>query len=211
MTHVRRTLLIAAGAATLLLSACGSETPGTAAPGPAASQQSIESEPTTTTSSSSSAASAPSAAGLTEPGTSLKFGEKAVVPFSYGTTKTGTIAVTVTGIEQGENSELVKFGEKAKGITPYYVRLTVENVSGNDLAGIAVELRGLGDDGRSTGVALIGDTDKCDSTTAKRDFTTAGAKYETCTLAGAKDGSKVTTVAFNRGDGYQKSPILWKS
>ncbi|NEE16105.1 hypothetical protein G3M58_57760, partial [Streptomyces sp. SID7499] len=35
------------------------------------------------------------------PGTKVKIGERAVLPFTYGTDKKGTIAVTVTAIEKG--------------------------------------------------------------------------------------------------------------
>jgi hypothetical protein len=34
-------------------------------------------------------------------------------PFKYGTTKSGTIAITVTAIEKGANADLAKYGDKA--------------------------------------------------------------------------------------------------
>jgi hypothetical protein len=148
---------------------------------------------------------------MTAPGSQLKVGDRAVVPFKYSTDKEGTIAITVTAIEQGANADLAKFGDKAKGIVPFYLRISVENVGGTDLAYSSVTLRGLGADGKSTGVIISGETDKCQSETAKRDFTTAGAKYETCVLQGAREGSKITAASFDKGDGYLKSPVVWKS
>jgi hypothetical protein len=213
LTHVRTALLFAAGAAALLLTACGSETSG--APVPADPEQQATSTPERTTSSpleapSSSAAAEP-AGDVTAPGSKLKVGDRAVVPFKFGTDKQGTIAITVTAIEQGANADLAKFGDKAKGIVPFYIRVSVENVGGTDLAYSSVSLRGLGADGKSTGVIISGETDKCQSETAKRDFTTAGSKYETCVLQAAREGSRITAASFDKGDDYLKSPVVWTS
>ncbi|WP_284740180.1 hypothetical protein [Amycolatopsis sp. RTGN1] len=208
MKHVRTTALLAACAAGLLLSACGEES-GQAAP---AAPTSAPAAPASDSASpeSSTAAAAP-AGDVTKPGTELKLGERAVVPFKYGTTKSGTIAITVTAIEKGANADLAKYGDKAKGITPFYLRATVENVDGADLAYSSVSLRALGTDGRSTGVIITGSTDQCKSGTAGKDFTKAGAKFETCTLQGAREGSEVAAATFDKGDGYDKSPLVWKN
>ncbi|MGK3207900.1 hypothetical protein [Amycolatopsis sp. MEPSY49] len=201
MKHVRTTALLACAAA-LLLSACGGES-GQAAPAAPTSAPTAAAE-------SSTAAAAP-AGDVTKPGTELKLGERAVVPFKYGTNKSGTIAITVTAIDKGDNADLAKYGDKAKGITPYYLRATVENVDGADLAYSSVSLRALGSDGRSTGVIITGSTDQCKSGTAGKDFTTAGAKFETCTLQGAREGATVEAATFDKGDGYDKSPVVWKN
>ncbi|WP_290058308.1 hypothetical protein [Amycolatopsis solani] len=202
MKHVRTTALLAAA---FLLSACGSE-PGQATP---AAPSETPAAPASATE-SSTAAAAP-AGNVTKPGTELKVGERAVVPFKYGTTKSGTIAITVTAIEKGENADLAKYGDKAKGITPFYLRATVENVDGADLSYASVSLRARGADGRSTGVIITGSTDGCKSGTAGKDFTAPGAKFETCTLQGAREGAEVAAATFDKGDGYDKSPVVWKS
>ncbi|QFZ20881.1 hypothetical protein [Saccharothrix syringae] len=211
MTHVRSALLVAAGSAALLLSACGSSTDGAAAPAdtttPATTVESTA-ESTTTTSSATSAARP--AGDVTAPGAKLKVGERAVVPFKYGTEKSGTIALTVTAIEEGTNAELAHFGDKAKGITPVYIRVAVENVGGTDLAHSSVSLRALGADGKGTGVIISGDTDRCESESAGRDFTTAGAKYETCVLQGTREGTAVAGASFDRAEGYEKAPLVWE-
>ena len=206
MKHVRTTALLAACAAGFLLSACGEES-GQAAP---AAPTSAPAAPASESPESSTTAAAP-AGDVTKPGTELKLGERAVVPFKYGTTKSGTIAITVTAIEKGANADLAKYGDKAKGITPFYLRATVENVDGADLAYSSVSLRALGTDGRSTGVIITGSTDQCKSGTAGKDFTQAGAKFETCTLQGAREGSEVAAATFDKGDGYDKSPLVWKN
>ncbi|MEU4766561.1 hypothetical protein AB0H12_25235 [Actinosynnema sp. NPDC023794] len=209
-THVNRTLVASVGALALLLSACGDATTGTAAP---AFTTEVTTEKTTSsatpTKGSTSAAEDAPAGDVTAPGTKLKVGERAVIPFKYGTDKNGTIAVTVTAIEQGANADLAAFGEKAKGITPFYIRVTVENVGGTDLSYSSLSLRALGADGKGTGVIISGDTKQCESETAKKDFTTAGAKYETCVLQGAREGAAVASASYANGDGYDKSPITW--
>jgi hypothetical protein len=204
VTHARGPLFIAAAAtAGLLLSGCGSETTGTAAPA------STTTAATTTSEETSSAAAVPTG-DATAPGTKLKVGARAVTPYA-ATDKNGTIAVTLTAIEPGAKEDLAKFGDKAKGITPFYLRVRVENLSGTDLRYTSVSLRGLGADGKGTGVIISGDTPKCDSTSAPKTFTTAGASYETCVLTAAPDGSKVAAAEYNRGDGYDKSPVVWES
>jgi len=207
--QVNRTLVASVGALALLLSACGDATTGTAAPAtteaPAETTSSAASKSSATT---TTAADAP-AGDVTAPGAKLKIGERAVVPFKYGTDKNGTIAITVTAIDQGANADLAAFGEKAKGITPFYIKVTVENVGGTDLSYSSLSLRALGADGKGTGVVISGDTAQCESETAKKDFTTAGAKYETCVLQGAREGAAVASAAYSNGDGYDKSPITW--
>ena len=207
MTHARGPLFIAAAAtAGLLLSGCGSETTGTASP---ASTETTTQE-TTRETTSSKAAPVPAGGDVTAPGTKLKVGARAVIPYTLSD-KSGTMAITLTAIEQGAKEDLAKFGDKAKNITPFYLRVKVENLSGTDLRYTSVSLRGLGADGRGTGVIISGDTANCDSSSAPKTFTTAGATYETCVLSGAPDGSKVAAAEYNRGDGYDKSPVIWES
>lgn len=152
---------------------------------------------------------APAGGDVAAPGTKLKTGDRAVLPFKYGTDKKGTIAVTVTAIEKGAEADMAGFGAKAKGMTPYYIRMKVENVGGTDLSYASLKLRGQLEDGGPTGVVLIGDLPgKCDSETASRDFTTKGASYETCSLSATKT-KPITAASFNEGDAYSDSPVLW--
>ncbi|WP_230422771.1 hypothetical protein [Prauserella cavernicola] len=147
---------------------------------------------------------------ITAPGTELKIGETATVPFEYGTDKSGTIAVTVTAIEQGEEADLAQFGERAKGLVPYFVKYTVENVDGSDLAYSNLSLRAVTAEGRSTGVVITGGVEgKCESETADQDFTTAGASYETCRLQAGQAGVEVAGAEFSEGDDYSDDPIVW--
>ncbi|GLY50544.1 hypothetical protein [Lentzea sp. NBRC 102530] len=209
MTHARGPLFLAVAAtAGLLLTACGGETTGSPVAAPETTTETTSESPTST----SKKEDTPVAAGgdVTAPGTKLKVGARAVLPMSSGD-KTGTIAVTLTAIEAGAKEDLAKFGDKAKNVTPFYLRVKVENLSGTDLSYTSVSLRGLGTDGKGTGVIISGDTPKCDSTSAPKTFKTAGETYETCVLTAAPDGSAVVAGEYNRGDGYTKSPVVWES
>ncbi|WP_285569882.1 MULTISPECIES: hypothetical protein [unclassified Streptomyces] len=156
-------------------------------------------------------AGAPAGGDVAAPGTKLKIGDRAILPFTYGTEKKGTVAVTVTAIEKGAEADMAPFGAKAKGMTPYYIRMKVENVSGTDLSYASLRLRGKLEGGGPTGVILIGDLPgKCDNETAPRDFTTKGASYETCSLSATKT-DPIAAALFEDGDAYSDSPVLWTS
>ncbi|MFC7355916.1 hypothetical protein ACFQW9_35240, partial [Streptomyces caviscabies] len=85
---------------------------------PASSEPSSESP----TDDSGNGGEAP-AGDVTAPGTKLKTGDRAVLPFRYTSDKQGTIAVTVTAIEKGAESDMAAFGDKAKGMTPYFIKM----------------------------------------------------------------------------------------
>ncbi|MGW7660946.1 hypothetical protein [Streptomyces sp. NPDC054756] len=144
---------------------------------------------------------------VTAPGTGLKVGDKAVLPFEYAKKK-GTLAITVTAIDKGTEADMSRFGERAKGLTPYFIKMKVENVGDTDLSRAYVQLRGLLDGGRSTGVSLIGDIPgKCDKESAPAEFG-KGVSYETCSLAASQSGD-VTGAEFDDDDAYGDKPVVW--
>ncbi|MGC7094373.1 hypothetical protein ACPZ19_06900 [Amycolatopsis lurida] len=202
-----RTAVFAAGFAALtLLTACGGQEKSAApAPAPAPAESTAQAAE-----SSAAPAGSTDSAEITKPGTELKVGDRAVVPFKYGTKQTGTIAITVDSIDVGPASDLAAVGEKAKGLVPVYIRLTVENVGGTDLAHSTVRLRAQGPDGRSTGVVVTGDIPKCKSDAAPKDFTKAGAKYETCELQAIREGSSVGAATYTDTENTKDEPIVWK-
>jgi hypothetical protein len=193
------------------LSACGGDEEGAAAqdpppPAPVSSAPSSESPAT-----GSGDGAVPADGEITAPGTKLKVGDRAVLPFEYTSKKKGTIAVTVTAIEKGAPADMAAFGAKAKGMTPYFIKMKVENVGGTDLAYASLRLDGVLDGGSGTGVVLIGEIPgKCDRESAPREFTTKGASYETCSLS-ATTGTPVTAAKFDEGDEYRDGPIVWTS
>ena len=162
----------------------------------------------------SASAGAPPAGGntqVTAPGTKLKIGQRAVVPWEYGSTR-GTIGITVTAIEQGDAAAFrSRFGAKAASLVPYYIRFSVENVDGSDLSNVgAPRLSAQLSDGSSTGVVLSGSLPDCESGDADGEFSTPGARFESCTLQAARTGSTITTAVFDDDlGGYDDRELLW--
>ncbi|MGC5394596.1 hypothetical protein ACPXCP_02460 [Streptomyces sp. DT20] len=194
-------------------SASAQDSPSASAPASAdpAASDSAAADPSSPSADPGDDGGAPAGGDTTAPGTKLKVGEKAVLPFKYGTDKKGTIAVTVTAIEKGAEADMAGFGAKAKGMTPYYIRMKVENVGGTDLSYASLRLRGELADGGPTGIVLIGDLPgKCDSESAPSEFTTKGASYETCSLSATKT-TPIAAASFDEGDAYSDSPVLWTS
>ncbi len=210
-------IVFAAAMATIALglSACGSDEGSGAqdppATTPATSESDTESTSADSDDDSGDDAAAPVEGDVTAPGTELKIGDRAVLPFEYTSDKKGTIAVTVTAIEAGTEADMAAFGEKAKGMTPYFIKMTVENVGGTDLSYASLKLDGVLEGGTGTGVVLIGGIPgKCDNESAPAEFTTAGASYETCSLS-ATEGTPVTAAEFSEGDEYTEGPVVWTS
>lgn len=205
-------IVFAAALATIALglSACGSDQEGAAAPeSPSSTPTSTGPTSENTTPGSGDDGDAPVEGDVTAPGTELKVGDRAVLPFEYTSEKKGTIAVTVTAIEEGTEADMAAFGEKAKGMTPYFIKMKVENVDGADLSYSSLKLDGVLEGGTGTGVVLIGDIPgKCDNESAPTEFKTKGASYETCSLT-ATDGKPVTAAAYNEGDEYSDGPVVW--
>ncbi|MZD05132.1 hypothetical protein GTW43_08540 [Streptomyces sp. SID5785] len=199
----------------LATSACNSDDGSSSAKeSPAASESAPapeSSEPTSAAPSADGADGAEASGDTTAPGTKLKIGDRAVLPYRYTADKKGTVAVTVTAIDKGAESDMASFGAKAKGMTPYYIRMKVENVGGTDLSYASLKLDGVLEGGGPTGVILIGGLPgKCKSESAPSDFKTKGASYETCALSASKTGP-VTGASYDEGDAYSDSPVVWSA
>ena len=155
---------------------------------------------------------------FTKPGTQLKFGEKALVPLKSKGVE-GTLGVTATGIKKGDPAELARLnlGDRAAGLTPYYVTFVLTNESGTDFAFASTGSMGgqLGDGSRAQSVFASG-FPPCPRAAASRDFTTKGATFTTCTLTLAGGSSAVTAATYGgSGSGtgdtdYFRDPIIWK-
>ncbi|WP_037294910.1 hypothetical protein [Saccharomonospora azurea] len=164
------------------LSACSGSDEGSARAG-------VENETTAASTSAVGASSAPTDSSAAEqeftpPGTTLRVGETATVPYRYGESE-GTIATTVTDI----------------------VKYTVENVGGTDLAYSSLNLQAVASDGDYTGVFVTGDVEgKCVTASADADFSTAGASDESCSVQAAHPGR--AGAAFDRDD-YSDDPVVW--
>ena len=212
-------LAVSATAMAFALSGCSNSsegsTPAIATP-PASSAAASSAAP------SSSPAAGSSAAEYTKQGTKLKIGEKAVVPFK-SQKNTGAIGVTVTGIDKGAEADLapLKLGDRAKGMTPYYIQVKVTNETGSDFSYSSLGLmNGLLADGTSgPHVTVIGKFEKCDSGNSGKAFTTKGASYDSCVLALAPAGAEVKGASYSASTyrdlapetDYGKDAVTWQS
>ncbi|WP_406276835.1 hypothetical protein OH799_06775 [Nocardia sp. NBC_00881] len=164
------------------------------------------------------AAEQQSTAAFTPAGTTLSIGGKAIVPFEFQK-KNGAVGITVTKIDKGDPADLasLKLGDKAAGMTPYYVRIQVSNESGSEFANSSLRsLGGLLADGKEAKkIAVIGTFEKCDNESAGKDFTTNGATYQTCSVVLAPGSATVTKASYadpgakEQGQDYGRKPIIW--
>lgn len=154
----------------------------------------------------------------TAPGTQLRLGQSAVIPFDSdlpgAPAVQGNLQVTVLAIEKGSIDHLTQSGIKvsdlAAGTTPYYVRVKYRNVSSADMTHTHpdIELSGLDADGRSIGGAMIfGRFGMCEAPETKGFV--SGAEVEGCELYLAAPGAAVTSVTYDFPDA-QLDPVVWK-
>ncbi|MFK0048858.1 hypothetical protein ACIQU4_33145 [Streptomyces sp. NPDC090741] len=211
-------------AGTLTLTGCksGNEEVAPAQPSTPAAQPSSggydSAQPSTPASPSTGGGDAPAgAAGAAKPGQTFKIGETATVPFSYGNTKGGTIALTVTAVEQGQPADLdaLKLGDKVKGMIPYYIRYSVKNVGTVDLSFASVgHMKGTLPDGtEAQGVSVIGKFEKCKDESLPKGFTN-GQTQTSCAIALAPSAQTKVAGAEYWGDPYNSlsngKGLFWK-
>ncbi|MFD7449018.1 hypothetical protein [Kitasatospora sp. NPDC059827] len=142
---------------------------------------------------------APAQAGPTAaPGTTVKIGDAATIPFSSGSTK-GTVALAVTSIDKGDPADLtsLKLGDKAAGMVPYYIRFKVTNTGSTDLSFSSLtQVKGtLPDGSEAAEVMLIGSFDKCPHPSFPKGFTN-GQSITSCVLALAPTATKVSGAEY---------------
>ncbi|PKV93432.1 hypothetical protein ATK30_4279 [Amycolatopsis echigonensis] len=156
----------------------------------------------------------------TKPGTKLKIGEKAVVPFTTDSSPVGAVGVTVTRIDRGTQAELARMnlGDDLTGLVPFYVQFTVSNETGDDFSASRVTgVSGLLKDGSKGRMELAPDSPECHSDAAGV-FTAKGATYGTCMMELAVPGTTVTGAEYDddsyawlaKGTDYQANPIIWQ-
>lgn len=155
--------------------------------------------------------------GATAPGTELKIGEPATVMYKSGG-EAGLINVTVTSIDKGKESDLdeLDLGDKAAGLTPYYVNIEVEgadssakNLEFSSMIGAIDGLLADGSDAQT--LSVIGDFKPCPYEDLG-EFD-EGVKIETCDSFLAGGDSEVTGAQFaaydSPYDSYDGDPIVW--
>lgn len=209
------TVLAMVSAAALALTGCSddddsgsnaadqeTDTSQEAAPEPEAEPDAAEEE---------SPAAAPKEVEVTPPGTKLKIGERAVVPYDRAGA-TGHVGITVTGVSDVDKAAFdAALGENGDAdITPFCVEYTIENADGSDLGGsYPPDLTGTTADGGDPGATVFGaDIEGCAEGVAPDEFAEAGATYETKRLQGSGPGATVAGASYEEDD-YADEPIVW--
>ncbi|MCT2592967.1 hypothetical protein LHJ74_27985 [Streptomyces sp. N2-109] len=220
MKRTRMAVVSVIGAVTFALTGCGgdddssdssSDSSSESKPeAPAEDSAAPESSPEEAPEESSPAAK-PAKVEVTPPGTKLKIGEPAVVPYDKAGSK-GAISITVTGVDKLDKAAFDKaMGDKANpDITPYCVRYTIENADGSDLGGTyPPNLSGVSESGGSTGAVVFGASlPDCEEGQAPDEFAKKGASYKSSRLQGAGPGLTVAGAEYDDED-YSDKPIVW--
>lgn len=188
-----------------------------AQPSQPAQPSSQPSTPATPSASAGGSEAPAGAAGMAKSGQIFKIGETAQVPFDYGSTKGGTIALTVTAIEQGDPADLdpLKLGDKVKGKIPYYIRYSVTNIGSTDLSFTTVgHMKGLlGDGTEAQGLSVIGKFEKCPNNSLPKGFTN-GQTQTSCAVALAPSAQTKVGSAEYWGNPYNAlsdgKGLIWK-
>ncbi|MEU8512015.1 hypothetical protein AB0C76_10550 [Kitasatospora sp. NPDC048722] len=146
------------------------------------------------------------------PGTTAKIGDTVQVPFSSGSTK-GSIAMTVTSIEQGTQADLdsLKLGDKAAGMVPYYIHYKFTNVGTTDLSNTTLtHIRGLQPDGSGAqGVAIFTSFPKCTASPMPPGFTN-GQSAVGCFVSLAPAASKVAGAEYSADPYTIGKGVVWE-
>lgn len=142
----------------------------------------------------------------TKAGTQLRLGEQAILPY-----RNGSVGITVTAVEKGDQAAFEReFGTRARGIVPYFIRYTVENLDGADKSFMSAPyLQPLTATGGPTGAVVTGGIDGCERKSAPKGFARAGATFDTCRLTGARTGAEIVGAEFD-DDVYRDDPVVWR-
>ncbi|MEQ6900463.1 hypothetical protein [Nocardioides sp. YIM 152588] len=155
---------------------------------------------------------------LTRPGSELRLGESAILPFSAGDGDS-RVRLAVERIERGSAADLAELGlgDQADGYVPYYVRFSVTGVAGSDdLASRSINesVKGVLDDGAAAQTLyVIGDWDHCTAVSFPPGFVD-GRTISSCVPYLAAEPEAVTTAVFAPPTGAYSSaegnPVRWR-
>jgi hypothetical protein len=218
---------LTATALALGVAACGSSSSGggtqsassSAAPAATTSSAATSSAAAATSTTAAATSSAASAGGAAAaPGTSLKTGQPATVPFAT-TLKSGKdgptykLKVQVQSMTKGTLADFngIQLDATEKASIPYYVKATITNLgpgkintSDND-PGIQIE--GVDKTNQTQqSVTFFGDFPKCDEKSAPNPMG-VGSSFQTCLTFLVPGG--ITKVAYTGTESYIDKPVTW--
>lgn len=147
---------------------------------------------------------------ITEPGTELEFGEKAVVAYEPNNQRRTVLELTVDSATKGAIADLSMYtlDENTRKAVPYYVAVTVRNVGTGDVGRTPIPLWGV--DATNTLLQASGFTNtfaRCPSKPLPASFA-PNATTTTCLVYLVPNGGELTAVSFRPQQ--QFAPIEWK-
>ncbi|MEO9324562.1 hypothetical protein ABFT23_13800 [Nocardioides sp. C4-1] len=137
--------------------------------------------------------------GLTAPGTALDVGETARVTRNDAS---GTVELTVLDVEEGDPADLAAIGfERADEVTPYYLHVDVEPVSGSSEFGLDEYLNVRGGGEPLDHLTVLEPFTPCQEVAVAADD--LGEKREHCVVYVAENGApRPDRVYFVNSDDY---------
>ena len=147
---------------------------------------------------------------LTEAGTTLDFGQPAVVAYEPNTERSSVLSMSVNSVQTGQIQDFAAYqlDARTKLSRPYYVRVTARNVGKGDLSRAGVPL--LAVDTRNT---LIQPSSfnkpfrACPSTPLPAGFG-PGKSANLCLVYLVPNRGRLTAMSFRPLQAFE--PILWK-
>jgi hypothetical protein len=207
--------VLALGVAACGSSGSGGGTQSSSTAAPAATTSSAAA----TTSAAATSSSAASAGGNTAaPGTSLKAGQSATVPFAT-TLKSGQdgpsykLSVNVESITKGSLADFngIQLDATEKASTPYYVKVKITSLGPGTIASTdndpAIQVQGVDKTGQTQqSVTFFGDFPKCDDKGAPKTMG-VGSTFATCLTFLVPGG--ITKAAYTGTESYIAKPVTW--
>ncbi len=172
----------------------------------------------TTSAAATSSAAANAGAATASPGTNLKIGATATVPFAT-TLKSGKpgptymLKVQVESMTKGSLADFngIQLDATEKASTPFYVKAKITNAGSQKIntqsndPGIQIE--GVDKTGQTQqSVTFFGDFPKCDEKSAPNPMA-AGSSFESCLTFLIPGG--ITKVAYTGTESYITKPVTW--
>ncbi|MEV4757809.1 hypothetical protein AB0J86_22210 [Micromonospora sp. NPDC049559] len=157
-------------------------------------------------------------AGMTRPGTRLRFGQKAIVPIRQyhpwrGFTE-GTLGIVVERLQhvpatRVEGNFDASSRELLNRSTAYYVKIVITNESGNPMSLDVPRLDGVTRDGRSTDTALHGgELPGCEERGSPEPFGHRGATWVTCELWVSSAARPIERVVYREAPYGDANPAF---
>lgn len=195
--------LLALGApllvAALVLAGCGGSNKA-ASPSPSPS-------PTVATPS----ADVPAGVKLTDPGTELRFGQAATVPYQPNQRRSSVLRIKVTSVTRGTVNDLSSYvlDARTRASTPYFVRVNVTNVGKGDVGRTDIPLWAVNKANVLIHSSSFTNTfQRCPSRPFPTSFAPTDKLFQACLVYLIPNHGQLVSVSFRPLQAF--APIEWK-